>query len=295
MSVDFEIVRMHNRFEWMHGAFGNGHLPLKDFLEAIVDHNCDWYTTKLHGTGKSDYSHWAQAFLTKLMKEVERKFLPWKKKPWKEVKEMLDAQCQDQSAVGSFLGAEHYGYYSGQQPGGGKDSATCLHISLRQAIVDLIRKTEDKIGQPKLTSIAKAAYSAMHRLGLTTHHGTTGFVGVVLQDLETDFDHTINLLIQCKIPTPTAMERVRVMRKALIPLLKLRTTTKGVADYEMVFSRATQASHLEEQKEAVAQRSGALMTNPIFNDVYNCQAWSHIAQLVIGVQFILHNRYVHIH
>jgi len=208
---------------------------------------------------------------------------------------MLNTQCKDQRAFGKFLGHEHYGYYAGQQPGGGKDAATCLHISLRQTVVDMIRKTESKQDQPKLTSFAKAAYSAMHRLGLITHQSTTHFVGVVMEDLVSDFDRTINLLIECKLPTPTALERTRVRYSALLPLLKLRVPNGGTkADVEMMFHLATQASHLEEQKEADAQRRGVMMDNEIFNDVSNCQAWSTIVQNVIGVQHTSHQSYVHI-
>ena len=180
------------------------------------------------------------------------------------------------------MGHEHYGYYAGQQPGGGKEAATCLHISLRQTVVEMIRKNENKPDQPKLTSFAKAAYSAMHRFGLTTHQSTTQFVGVAMEDLVNDFDRTINLLIECKLPTPTALERVRVRNNALLPLLKLRVTTSGDS-FEMMFHRATEASHVEEQNEAAAQRAGLMMNNEIFNDVKTCQAWLTIVQDVIGV------------
>jgi hypothetical protein len=105
----------------------------------------------------------------------------------------------------------------------------------------------------------------------------------VLEDLVKDFDRTINLLIECKLPTAIAMERTRVRYNALLPFLKLRHTTGSAEEVEMMFLRVIDASHLEEQQEVAAQRDGTMMDDPIFTDVSRCQAWSSILQNVVGV------------
>lgn len=275
--TDWELKQMQTRVEWRAGAIGLGHGLFKCFLETIVDPHCPWAQDTLHGE-KQKYANWQRKFWEKVNKTISNYELPWTKLTWGNVKQEMDKKITGEA--NTFLKANYYGYYPGKQPDSTKESAICFHLSLRQCIVGEINKRVSDNNQPKLTTLAKVAYAAMNRIGVNTDQRTTNAVGVLSQSVISDFDQSITLLIEGKLPTAIAMERARNMGQALIPLLQI-----GQRDRKKMFSllhEAASQSEKEEWMESVSVPEIAMTpagSKPVMS-------WKMIADFVRQVQHI---------
>jgi hypothetical protein len=282
--IDWEIMQIQQRIEWRGGAFGLGHGLFKSFLATIVDPQCKWAQETLNGS-QEKYRKWARNLVNLVEKEVAGSEIVWKMSTWGAVEKQLNKDFPEASQR-SFLENNHYGYFPGRKPDSKKESAVCFHLSLRPRIAEIInRQAAVDSKQPNLSTLAKAAYAAMTRIGTNTHRHMTNLMGVLSQSVISDFDRTLNLVMQRTLPTPNAMERARNIDQALIPLLKIRKNPQNVPYMMTLLKEATFHSCQEEKKEAV---SSSGVTQVAIGTKLR-MSWKAIAEIVLEA----HHAYIH--